>query len=61
MQRAENASAGSGEVGRGSLHAYRAPSGEHRIDPLRVVVWGGLLLLIPFTWALIAAGLLALL
>ncbi len=26
-----------------------------------VVVWGGLLLLIPFTWALIAAGLLALL
>ncbi len=62
MQWAENPSAGSGEVGRGSLRdAYGAPSAERRIDPLRVGVWGGLLLLISFTWAFIAAGLLALL
>ncbi len=57
MMQAENPSAGSREVGR----AYSSPSTEPRIDPLRVLVWGGLLLLVPFIWALIAAGLIALL
>ncbi len=58
LQRAENPSTGPrGVVGGSRGYADRVPPARE-IDPVRAAIWGGLLLLIPLTWALIIAGLL---
>ncbi len=60
LQRAENPSTGPRGVVEGSCgYADRAPPPAREIDPVRAAIWGGLLLLIPLTWMLIIAGLLA--